>query len=95
MKTIAVFKATLTRSELQAQLDAYRVADRVTDALCEELERPSSLGLDMDLRHLSGQVARQRALPRDASRDGRFLLHLEHALRDLAVRAPVLPGATS
>lgn len=91
MKTIAVFKATLTRGELQAHLDADRVADRVTDALCEELERPSGLGLDQDIRHLSGQVRRQRELPRDASRDGRFLLHLEHALRDIAVRAPVAP----
>jgi hypothetical protein len=69
--------------------------DERADAILASVESPTGFGLDMDLRHLAGQVKRQRALARDGIRDGRFLLHLEHALRDLAVRAPVLPGTTS
>lgn len=69
--------------------------DERADAILAALESPTGFGLDMDLRHLAGQVKRQRALARDGVRDGRFLLNLEHALRDLAVRAPVLPGAAS
>lgn len=69
--------------------------DERADAILARVEDLTSLGLDMDLRHLAGQVRRQRDLPRDGARDGRFLLNLEHALRDLAVRAPVLPGAAS
>ena len=69
--------------------------DERADAILARVEDLTGLGLDMDLRHLAGQVKRQSALPRDGARDGRFLLNLEHALRDLAVRAPVLPGAAS
>lgn len=56
------------------------------DDILAAVETLPGLGLDQDLRHLAGQVRRQRDLPRDAARDGRFLGHLEHALRDLAVR---------
>ncbi|KPH80545.1 hypothetical protein [Bosea vaviloviae] len=69
--------------------------DEQADAILAGFESSTGFGLDMDLRHLAGQVRRQRTLPRDTGRDGRFLLHLEHALRDLAVRAPVVPGASS
>lgn len=69
--------------------------DERADTILARLESPTGFGLDMDLRHLAGQVRRQRDLPRNAGRDGRFLLHLEHALRDLAVRAPLAPGAAS
>lgn len=69
--------------------------DERADAILASVESGTGFGLDMDLRHLAGQVKRQRGLPRDAARDGRFLLNLEHALRNLAVRAPVLPGASS
>jgi hypothetical protein len=56
------------------------------DAIVSALDRATGLGLDQDLRHLSGQVARQARLPRDPGRDHRFLTHLEWALRDLAIR---------
>lgn len=69
--------------------------DERAEAILARVESPTGFGVDIDLRHLAGQVRRQRDLPRDGARDGRFLLHLEHALRDLAVRAPVLPGAAS
>lgn len=69
--------------------------DERADAILAAVEGATGFGLDMDLRHLAAQVRRQSALPRDGVRDGRFLLNLEHALRDLAVRAPVLPGASS
>lgn len=89
MKT--VFKATISAADLRAALAADRAADTVADNILAAVEMPLHLGLDQKLRHLSGQVRRQRELPRDAGRDGRFLLNLEHALRDLAVRAPVTP----
>ncbi len=79
---------------LRRALDGPTLDERA-DAILASVESPTGFGLDMDLRHLAGQVKRQRALPRDGARDGRFLLNLEHALRDLAVRAPVLPGAAS
>ena len=69
--------------------------DERADAILAAVENQTGFGLDMDLRHLAAQVRRQSALPRDGVCDGRFLLNLEHALRDLAVRAPVLPGASS
>lgn len=79
---------------LRRALDGPTLDERA-DAILAAVEGQTGFGLDMDLRHLAGQVRRQRALPRDGARDGRFLLNLEHALRDLAVRAPVLPGAGS
>ncbi|MFC5393050.1 hypothetical protein [Bosea vestrisii] len=60
--------------------------EEVADGIVAALDRMSGQGLDQDLRHLAGQVARQTRLPRDAGRDHRFLTHLEWALRDLAVR---------
>lgn len=60
------------------------------EAIVAALDAGSGLGLDQDLRHLAGQVARQARLPRDGQRDHRFFQHLEWALRDLAVR-PVEP----
>jgi hypothetical protein len=55
-------------------------------------------GLDPDLCHLAGQVARQARLPRDPDLDHRFLTHLEWALRDLATRPfeprPLPPSMT-
>jgi hypothetical protein len=81
-------------ASLRRALDGPTLDERA-DAILASVESPTGFGLDMDLRHLAGQVRRQRALPRDGARDGRFLLNLEHALRDLAVRAPALPGAAS
>ncbi len=69
--------------------------DERADAILAAVESQTGFGLDMDLRHLAGQAKRQSALPRDGARDGRFLLNLEHALRNLAVRAPVLTGEPS
>lgn len=69
--------------------------DERADAILAAVEGATGFGLDLDLRHLAAQVRRQSALPRDGVRDGRFLLNLEHALRDLAVRAPVPPGVAS
>lgn len=71
-------------------------ADEVADGIVAALDRMTGAGLDQDLRHLYGQVARQARLPRDAARDHRFLTHLEWALRDLATspfepRSPALP----
>jgi hypothetical protein len=79
---------------LRRALDGPTLDERA-DAILAAVEGATGFGLDMDLRHLAAQVKRQSALPRDGARDGRFLLNLEHALRDLAVRAPVLPGASS
>ena len=59
---------------------------QVADGIVAALDRMTGQGLDQDLRHLAGQVARQARLPRDAVRDHRFLTHLEWALRDLATR---------
>lgn len=64
--------------------------DEIGDGIVAALDRMTGIGLDQDLRHLAGQVARQASLPRSDSRDGRFLKHLEWALRDLATR-PVEP----
>ena len=60
--------------------------EEIADGIVAALDRISGQGLDQDLRHLAGQVARQARLPRDAVRDHRFLTHLEWALRDLATR---------
>jgi hypothetical protein len=73
---------------IQRQLAASierRACERGEDILAK-VETLPGLGLDQGLRHLAGQVRRQLDLPRDAARDGRFLGHLEHALRDLAVQ---------
>lgn len=79
---------------LRRALDGPTLDERA-DAILSRIESPTGFGLDMDLRHLAGQVKRQSALPRDAGRDGRFLLNLEHALRDLAVRPHPATGAAS
>lgn len=60
--------------------------DEQAERIVAAIDAGGGLGLDQDLRHLAGQVRRQLDLPRDAARDGRFLGHLEHALRDLAVQ---------
>lgn len=60
--------------------------EEVADGIVAALDRMTGAGLDQDLRHLAGQVARQARLPRDVVRDHRFLRHLEWALRDLATR---------
>lgn len=94
--TKLVFRSIVSGADLKAALQASRAAEAVADAIVADLEQlPTAFGLDMDLRHLAGQVKRQSALPRDGARDGRFLLNLEHALRNLAVRAPVLTGEPS
>lgn len=64
-----------------------RRAEERGDDILAKVETLPGLGLDQDLRHLAGQVRRQLDLQRDDARDRRFLLHLEHALRDLAVAA--------
>ena len=58
----------------------------IAEEIVAAIDAGTSLGLDHDLRHLSGQVARQARLPRHPVLDHRFLQHLEWALRDLAVR---------
>lgn len=60
--------------------------EQIADGIIAALDRMTGLGLDQDLRHLGGQVARQSRLPRDPIRDQRFFNHLEWALRDLATR---------
>lgn len=81
-------------ASLRRALDGPTLDERA-DAILAATEGSTGFGLDMDLRHLAAQVKRQGALPRDGVRDGRFLLNLEHALRNLAVRAPTLPGGSS
>lgn len=70
------------------------LADGLVDELATVIERLEASG-ECPYRRLARLVRLQLALPRQHVRDGRFLLNLEHALRDLAVRAPVLPGAAS
>lgn len=84
--TTVRFKTSFSGAELKAALAADRAADAVADAIVAGLEQlDAGLGLHFHLRHLAGQVHRQRALPRDRERDDRFLLHLEQALRDLSI----------
>lgn len=82
----------LAMQRLVAQSDGLRRAvegtppEQVADGIVAALDRMTGQGLDQDLRHLAGQVARQARLSRDAVRDHRFLQHLEWALRDIATR---------
>lgn len=82
----------LAMQRLIAQSEGLRRAvegappEEVADGIVAALDRMTGLGLDQDLRHLAGQVARQSRLPRHAARDHRFLQHLEWALRDIATR---------
>ncbi|PZU89099.1 MAG: hypothetical protein DI527_16330 [Chelatococcus sp.] len=81
---------TVARSRRLRELASRPSPDEIAAEIVGALEIGTGLGLDLELRHLAGQVSRQAKLPRETGRDDRFLFHLELALRDLALR-PVEP----
>lgn len=93
--TKLVFRTIVSGADLRAQLAADRVSDATADAILELMELPHDLSTIECLRVLAELINSQRDLPRDAGRDGRFLLNLEHALRDLALRPHAATGAAS
>lgn len=82
---------SVVRSPSLARVAAEPGPAEIAEEIVAAIDAGTSLGIDNDLRHLSGQVARQGRLPRHPALDQRFLQHLEWALRDLAVR-PVEPS---
>ena len=84
----------VVRSPSLARIAAEPGPADIAAEIVAAIDAGTTLGLDHDLRHLSGQVARQGRLPRHPVLDQRFLQHLEWALRDLAVR-PVEPSRQS